>query len=458
LIIQPDLLKTLQKYFHPDEKYYLVGGTVRDHLLNLTSNDLDIVCTCDTRTIARKIADEYSGAFYMLDEERNTCRVIVAEPGGKKLLFDFAQLRNEDIEIDLRDRDFTINAMAIDLSLPGVIIDPLHGKRDLERKVLTPCSESSFDDDPVRMIRAVRYAVGLGLSISEDVKNQISGALTRLMNVSAERKRDELFKILQCSNAEISFRLLNDLGLLKALEIEPANINVTIRRLGEFESFTNALVNEQDKRTPVGRTWSQLLSEIEVVRVDLGQHLDRVITDGRSMYSLDKLTVILWDLPEPIVTSFITALNLSNQESDTILKMFRMRNQIYDFYGDVGSLEDRSIYRYFKALGQSGVDLAIISMVDQICEFSSVGSTSALSKAYGITVQLVRAWFKRISVVSPAPLLRGTDLFMEFDLSPGPLIGNLLEGLREEQAAGTVHTRQEALTWVEDELVRKTAK
>ncbi|MDP3721803.1 MAG: hypothetical protein Q8R09_05015, partial [Anaerolineaceae bacterium] len=110
----------------PGEHLYLVGGAVRDALLSKPNQDLDFVCTGDPRIIGRKLADKLSGAFYMLDEERNACRVIVKNEQDEFLVFDFSQVRGQTLNDDLLERDFTINAIAIDLKNPSEIIDPLN--------------------------------------------------------------------------------------------------------------------------------------------------------------------------------------------------------------------------------------------------------------------------------------------------------------------------------------------
>ena len=200
MINLPEGLKALNPLLQQTEQYYLVGGAIRDALISRVSQDIDIVCSGDARNIARRLSDQISGSFFMLDEERNACRVIKKNPDGSRLVYDFSQFKGATIEADLLERDFTINAMAVDLSNPGEIIDPLKGGRDLAEKWLRPCKATSFIDDPLRVIRAIRYAVKYDLRIENSTIHLLKQAIEKLASVSRERKRDELFKIWKMIN------------------------------------------------------------------------------------------------------------------------------------------------------------------------------------------------------------------------------------------------------------------
>ena len=190
----PEIVFKPLKYLLPGDSIFLVGGAIRDILIARPIKDIDFVVSRNPREIARKLADELDAAYFVLDEERNTCRVLLEQKSQNKIIFDFAQMRGGSIEEDLMKRDFTINAMAVDLSKPNVIIDPLRGEKDLIDKQLRLVTSTSLTDDPIRTIRAIRYAVNLGLRIEKDTSIRIHSAIEDLDRVSMERKRDELFK------------------------------------------------------------------------------------------------------------------------------------------------------------------------------------------------------------------------------------------------------------------------
>jgi poly(A) polymerase len=168
-------IQLIHPFLDKGEEYYLVGGAVRDSILGRENKDLDIVCSGDTRGIARKVADATHGSFFVLDDARNTCRVITETSFGDRIVYDFVQMRTSIIN-DLSERDFTINAMAIDLRKLDYVIDPLKGGRDLQEKWLRPCSPTSFLKDSVRVIRAVRYSVNLKLKMEKSTQSLLAEA------------------------------------------------------------------------------------------------------------------------------------------------------------------------------------------------------------------------------------------------------------------------------------------
>ena len=158
--------KVLDWLAQQDETIYLVGGCVRDRLLDRSLHDLDLAVAHGGRRLARRLANQFQGAYYTLDAERDTGRAIL--PGGEAgpLVVDVACLRGEDLAADLADRDFTINALAAEVTRPGEVIDRHGGLADLAAGLVRPVSATSIGDDPVRALRAVRQAAQLGLSLT----------------------------------------------------------------------------------------------------------------------------------------------------------------------------------------------------------------------------------------------------------------------------------------------------
>jgi len=233
------LLDSLLDLKPANARLYLVGGAVRDILLQKPGRDFDLVCDFDPRNIARPFANLQKGAYYLLDSQRNTCRVILYEQNGRRVFYDFARMQGDELEIDLSRRDFTINAMAIDLQSPKKIIDPLGGAADLKEKVLRACSDSSFADDPVRVIRAVRYAVALNLAIDPRTLDALKAAVPLLSRISRERTRDELLKVLDSGRPDVGLRLLSRLDILNEAQLGTleSEISKAAARCGALEAL-----------------------------------------------------------------------------------------------------------------------------------------------------------------------------------------------------------------------------
>ncbi len=191
-----------------DVPVYLVGGAVRDILVGREPHDLDFLLTGDVMALSRRAADALGGAFFPLDKDRCFARVILTTPDCTQFTLDFAPVKDGSLEADLRSRDFTINAIAIDLRRPQVLIDPLRGAADLHARRLLPCSQTSLSDDPVRVLRAIRMAVSFSLRIVPEMALLVRNAAPLLPVVSLERIRDEVFKMLGGPHTPTVLRLL----------------------------------------------------------------------------------------------------------------------------------------------------------------------------------------------------------------------------------------------------------
>ena len=141
----------------PGQEIYLVGGAVRDMLLGRASHDLDFALPSNGISLARRVANTLHADFMVLDDERDTGRVIVTESDDTRAFIDFATYRGSKLEEDLRARDFTINAIAFDLRTQ-TLLDPLNGVSDLRAGRIRACSPTSLENDAVRILRGVRQA------------------------------------------------------------------------------------------------------------------------------------------------------------------------------------------------------------------------------------------------------------------------------------------------------------
>jgi poly(A) polymerase len=216
-----------------DMAVYMVGGCVRDRLLGRPVYDLDLAVAGNGLVLARRLADQFRGAYYPLDETRSTGRAILVAPEGHRLVIDVARFRGADpahsrpatqeLAADLDDRDFTINALAADVRAPGVVIDRHGGIADLDAGLIRPVSEESLRNDPLRALRAVRLSATLGFSLAEETRALILRDGRGLTGVSPERVRDELARLLSVPRSADYLCELDNLGLLVLVfpELEP---------------------------------------------------------------------------------------------------------------------------------------------------------------------------------------------------------------------------------------------
>lgn len=222
--------------------------------MGVESVDFDLALGEDPSSLARTLAKQLGGHFFFLDAVRRQSRVLVQQ-GGMQIQFDFAPFRAETLEGDLRLRDFTLNAMALDLRSDGLrILDPCEGRADLESRLIRVCSPCSFTDDPLRLLRALRLRHRLGMSLEPGTLELIRRDAPLIEGVAAERVRSELALSFLPPKIHKLAAELADCGLLQALWAlpEPVEFSELRDQLQDFEARLEALkaLDTRDILTP----------------------------------------------------------------------------------------------------------------------------------------------------------------------------------------------------------------
>lgn len=481
----PPLLEAVRAVLPDDLAVYLVGGAVRDALLGRTSHDLDFILDAHGIRTARRVADALQADFFPLDPERDTGRVIVTSPDGGRTLMDFATFRGADLESDLKGRDFTINAIAMEIHSMQ-IHDPLHGGMDLKDRRLRVCSPSAFWDDPVRILRAVRLAAAFGVQPEPGTSQAMREAVSFLGEVSIERLRDELFRILEgpqpaaCLGALDRIgaldQVLPELGALKGVEQPAPHVydvwDHTLATVRHLESLLAVLGPQYHPETASDWYLGLLALRLGRYRQKFAEHFATPLNVNRSLYGLLQLAGLYHDIAKPttrkidengqvrfwdhdqrgaeIAAARARALNLSNDEGDRleliIHNHMRLLFHTNRLVGQGKMPTRRAVYRFFRDTRQAGVDIVLLSLADLRATYEHTLPQDTWSAGLDVCRLLLENWWEKPEEsITPPALLTGKDLLEEFDLEPGPQVGELLEAVREAQAVGKVSTRQDAL-------------
>lgn len=410
---------------------YLVGGTVRDALLGRESYDLDFAVAGDATAWARRMADRFGGALVVLDAERDVARVVW-RTGDRRLYADLAGLRAGDVESDLWLRDFTVNAMALPLQggrhdgPAGGLLDPTGGRDDLAARRLRVTTQAAFRDDPLRLLRAVRLRGTLGFAMDADTERLMRRDRQGLTRVSAERVRDELFLILDLGDAAAQLAYAHGLGLLNVAlpEVAP-RAEDALATLGRFERLYGALIAGRDAGPP----------EVRGHTDEIRGHWQGSLSDGRALGSLAKLAALAAAAPD--ARALGRRLRLSGREVDRVARTVSAAWGLLAGAGE-GLAVRLHAHRHYRAFGDAGVDGALLA--------PALPGAEGEPGLWATVAALLGAWFReRDAVVDPPRLLSGRDVLALLGGRGGPLVGRILEGVREAQAVGTVTTREGAL-------------
>lgn len=214
----PLVMRLLEAASTGGQQLYLTGGYLRDRLLGVRpKEELDLTVE-NPVLLLKALPLEEDESFFLMDAERDTYRIVAPPPSILRFL-DITRFRAATVEGDLRLRDFTVNALALDLSAGGgAILDPTGGRRDIRGRILRACTLRAMKDDPLRTLRGVRLAANLGLALEGRTRSLIVKARGGVGGVSPERIRDELFRILDGPAPEAGMRLLLRLRLLAFLD------------------------------------------------------------------------------------------------------------------------------------------------------------------------------------------------------------------------------------------------
>ena len=467
----PGLLETLQQN---RLKVFLVGGAVRDFLLNKSTRDLDFIVDGDAASLARRIANQLGSAFYILDPERNTARVLLRSNESQKMVLDFARLRGAELKDDLCDRDFTINAIALDLETLQ-FVDPLRGTSDLLAGILRVCSTGSFSNDPVRVLRAVRFSVYYRLKMLAETRNLLREATALLPAVSGERIRDELFRILQGDQSYIAIRILVQLDVLKYIFHLSRNENLllppaaeirqpwekALATLKHLELFFDVLVGSRDADASENLLVGSIVLSLGEFRYHLETHFNQPMNPDRSLKALLALSILMaeWienqtqtageDAACAVVKDKIEELGkflaLSVKEIHRVKAIITNRNAYYSISAAGNPPNRREIYHFFRKVNAAGIDICLFCLCEILVAFGLDVDQQVWHTQLSRCKMMFDAWWNHHdSIVDPFPLINGEELMYELALQPSVLVGRLLEEVRAAQAAGEISTPQEA--------------
>jgi poly(A) polymerase len=459
---------------------YLIGGLVRDMLLERNTADIDIAVAADALKVAPKLAGALGGKYVLLDGVNRIGRVVLAPGEGVEWEIDLATIEG-DITQDLGRRDFTIDAMALDFEefirepeYPA-LIDPFHGEKDLRRGMIRAVDESAFPSDPLRLLRAVRLAAELGFHVEPETEAMMRHYAHLITGVARERIREELLGILSPPGCGQRLAYLDELGLLAALFPELTSTRGVEQPKEHFwDVFQHSIRTVEAVEFLLRQVDWEYAGASELTEVpwsgELKQHFDGEVSHGSTRKAMLKLAALLHDVAKPqtktveasgrtrflghaqegaaIAGDILARLRFSTREIKLVEVMIRHHLRPTQL-SHQGLPSRRAIYRYFRDAGEAGVDILFLSLADHLASRGPHLDTQHWREHARMTTYVLAQHFSEATATAPPKLIDGHDLMERFALSPGPVLGEILEAVREMQAAGEITSRDEALAYIE---------
>ena len=463
---------------------FIVGGHVRDSLKGIRSRDIDVALSGDFLGLASELATRFRGTCTLLGREHRIARVVMSSVGQEPWVIDLSSM-DGSVHDDLARRDFTVAAMALPVDQwqsPGweeSIIDPFCGRSDLEEGTIRAVSSSVFRDDPVRLVRGVRLAAQLGFRIEPATSQLIAGQVHLLASAPGERVRDEFLTILSLDGAKDHLETLDGLGLLCCIIPELAAAKgVEQPREHYWDVFWHSVYTVEGVERVTVKDGGDAISGPVPWDSDMEDRFSQVVSDGYSRRTILKLGALLHDVAKPQTkmvddhgrTRFFGHHTLGASMSREILSRLRLSTRATDMVAGMveshlrptqmsqaGELPTtRAVYRYFRDVGDVAIDTLYLSLADHL---AARGPELDLTGWLGHVENVAHVLWQGTGDRSPEKIRRlvtGHDLIGEFHLEPGPLVGVLLDEVRDAQAAGEVDTLKEALEWVRRRLDEST--
>ncbi|HEY4386320.1 MAG TPA: HD domain-containing protein [Ktedonobacteraceae bacterium] len=425
-----DMINRLAQEFSAQHKQlYMVGGTVRDVLLQRgESPDADLATDALPDEIKRLVIPTRPNAVVLVGERFGTVRLhyennIVEITTFRSERYNPESRKPEvcfgtDLLEDLHRRDFTINAMARDL-LTGQIIDPFGGQQDLEARLLRAVGDEPdkrFDEDPLRLLRAIRFAAQLNFTIEGETRRSIQRQSSRLQKISRERIRDEMNKLLLASHVAKGLDLLVELGLMawiipEVLELRGVSQQPQPRTVSTKDVFAHVLRVVERSSPRLKTRWSALLHDIAKPRT-------KTVEDGKVHFFGHE------DVGSYMARDILKRLHFDRDfiESVSRLVHLHMRANAY-----TSEWTDGAVRRLMLDAAGDLYDLLDLSSAD-ITSYRADKLARAAARVLDLSerCERLKEEAERVPLKSP---LDGNDLMSLFERGPGPWLRPIKEYL-----------------------------
>lgn len=440
-------------------KLALVGGPVRDAILGRLGNDLDF--TTDALPLeSKKILKSWGEniwdtgiEFGTVAAKRGDTTVEVTTYRSDK--YDLESRKPEvefgkDIAGDLSRRDFTVNCMALELTTATPeFIDPFDGLSDLAKKILrTPVTpEQSFSDDPLRMMRAARFASQLNFAIEESTLRAMKDMAERISIVSAERVRDEFSKLLMSANPRSGITIMVETGLAKLVipEIPKLKLEIDEHHHHHKDVYEHSItVLEQAIAQEERLGGPNLIIRLAALLHDIGKPKTRALIDGGGV-SFHHHEVV----GARLARERLKNLRFSSEIVESVETLTALHLRFHG-YGD-GEWTDSAVRRYVRDAGDLLTHLHVLTRAD--CTTRNVRKAERLAKAYESLEDRIARLMEAEELNKIRPDLDGAAVMKLLNLKPSATVGKaldfLLELRLEHGPLGEEEATKELLAWWE---------
>lgn len=453
-----EILNNIASFF--PNKIYLVGGSVRDCLMGKDTYDRDLIVTDeDAGIFSQKVAEFFGGKFIPLDVENHIYRVVLSD---KLNYLDITNPVENSMEKDIKRRDLTINAVAVDIK-NCEILDLVGGLNDIKNQVLKGIEDENFVNDPLRILRVFRFYSLLGFEIDEHLLSIVTKYSDLIEKPAKERIEYELMKLFSGKYADLSLLKMDECGILeklfpivKELKQVPPNAH------HHLDLFHHSI-----------ETIKQVQLLYDASQPDVKSHMDKVDFGGFSRLAHLKLACFMhdigkfstWTIEEDTGRHrFIKHDDVGSKLAKPILKKMCFSNKQIEYITlmikkhmyptmvvQAPELTDKVMMRFVRKMEDDAIDNILIAQADRLSARGPEITDEIVNENISALNKLLQFYLKAQETLKPLPkLLDGNEVMKILNISPSPKLGQIINALNEAQINGDIITKEDAISFVKN--------
>jgi poly(A) polymerase len=443
---------------------YLVGGAVRDILMGLFyGKDFDFVMGDQWQEAVRLFAHKTRGTVIPWDI--NQMRIVIRE-AGETVTVDFARLRGADITGDLRERDFTINSMALSVASlfqedSPEIHDPLGGRVHLQKKVLQADGNAAFDQDPLRILRAIRFSRALNFRIEDTTKSLMLGKARLLTTVARERVKSELFAILNLPGADHAIQELAGLNIMHYLLPELQQVPAVQQGLRKYSLPTvECLASMLDHPERISEQYAAGIQEYlheyiedgvitrRALLLCAGLLCDRAALSANSAADDGSASVPSREQDSRRINQATSRQLLLGRKAQRVLDTIAAHYARILKLAELEEVPATAAGRMVYDMEEAPLEVLLLALADTQARRPAKQSAAGESRVRRLAEKIMEIVFSSSAANSYRPLITGEDVMDAMNLPPGEAVGKILREIHDGERSGMFNSREEVMEWL----------
>ncbi len=457
-IIESDVIINKIKPFLKNKNAYIVGGYIRDVLMGKSSPDRDlIVCETDIKSFCENLAKQINAHFIELDGENKIYRLVLED---KINYLDITVPIENSLEKDLKRRDLTINSVAYDIN-NGNFIDITGGIEDIKNGIIKGIYEKNFEDDPLRLLRIFRFHSKTGFKIDNELINLTKKSFKDINKPAKERITVELLKMFEGKYCDTAILQMDECNLLE--EIFPI--------YGEVKKIPPNAHHHLDLLHHSIETVNQIQKIYETSNEEIKEYLNTIKYAGVKELAFLKFAGFLHDIGKPSCWTieentsrhrFIKHDDIGSNLAVPILKDLKFsKKQIqyiktlikYHIYPSslIGATDvtDKAYMKFYRKMEGFVPDVIILAMADRLSARGEAITEEIVTENINGLTRLLNNYLEQRKNIKPLEkLIDGNEIMEILNIQQSPVLGKLINELKEAQLSGNVSTKEEAREFI----------